>query len=84
MSDEALARAEVMLWDLLSSTEAIAPTDLLVRAAEARQPGLTAETLRLALWGLLSSRVVIQTGDHRLLRASEDTVHAAAKNVAVA
>lgn len=72
MSDELLRRAGDVLWELLSSTDPIAPTDLLVRAAEKREPGLTAEILRIALWALLSRGSVVQTGDHRLLRATAD------------
>jgi hypothetical protein len=84
MSDETLERAEKILLDLLSNTDAITPTDLLVRAAEKRQAGLTAETLRIALWGLLSSGAVIQTPDHSLLRTEHDAWQGTAQNAAFA
>jgi len=72
MSNETLTRAESLLLELLKDEEAVAPADLLVRAAERRIHGLTAEDFRIALWSLLGAGVINRTEDNRVRRSTAD------------
>jgi hypothetical protein len=73
MSNETLNRAEQLLLSLLTSDNAIGPVELFARAAKRQQEAhVRGEDLKIALWSLISRRIVEETPSHQLRRADDE------------